>query len=471
MLQLLKYSVLHLKLWAIILLAFICLQEGKAQKPLKFSAPTTTAFPSQVNTYANQLKDKTSISATIIPFEKDGIYNSKSRKIGYTLRLVNKIKFDQFGSITMQITNSAGAVLYKETFPFSVRKKASFEKDYVFATGQFLPGYYVSVMNVSTNTYDDVVTYNFGYEPTKIVSQVAAPSDFVNFWDQAKRELASVNPNYVITPRPDLSSKKVDAYEVEYNSIDKGIIYGWLTVPKEGRTQSVLYKISDYQSELTPELRSNIAVLSINTRGTGSSNQNYNLAYDQLGVLNIRDKNRYVLKGIYMDALRGLDLITKYAGQMKLNTRRIVVSGSGLGASAAAALAALDNRACGIILENPSFIGMRDLINFGDGVPSIGFPASMFKNYYNSQRISKESIIKTLEYFDPVYFAPYINCPILTGFSLHNTNVPAQCVYTFIGQLRVNKKENYECKDCGNSLDKRFYGLKETWLKERFGQP
>lgn len=465
--QLCKYSVLTTKLCVILLLTVLCFEQTKAQKPLKFSntAPTVN------NQVFNVVKDKTSITSSITGFEKDGIYDAKSRKIGYKLHLQNNLKEDQFGTISMQISNNAGVVLYKEDYPFSIRKKGTFERDYVFATGQFSPGFYVSSMTVSSTTYEDVTTYNFGYEPTKVYSKTQAPNDFVNFWDQAKRELSATAPNYLITPRPDLSSKRVDAYEVEYKSIDKATIYGWLTIPKDSRLQAILYKISDYQIELAPELRSNIAVLCINTRGTGSSNQNYNFAYDQLGVYNIKDKNKYVLKGVYMDALRGLDLITTFAGQLKLDTKKIVITGSGLGASATAALAAIDARAKGVIVENPSFIGMRDMINLGEGMTSTGFPTSMFKNYYNTQRASKESVIKTLDYFDPIYFAPYINCPILTGFSLHNTNVPAQCVYNFISQLRVSKKENYECKECGNTLDKKFYGLKEVWLKERFGQP
>jgi cephalosporin-C deacetylase len=465
--QLYKYSILTLKLWATSLLTVLCLQQTLAQKPLKFSS----ASPVIANQVFNVEKDKTSITPTITGFEKDAIYDGKSRRIGHKLRLQNNLKTQQVGTVSMQISNNVGVVLYKEDYPFSLRKKGSFERDYLFSSGQLLPGFYTSSIVVSSNIYEDAVLYNFGYEPSKINTKTQPPNDFVNFWDQAKRELAATAPNYKITPRPDLSNKRVDAYEVEYNSIDKATIYGWLTIPKDKHLQAVLYKISDYQVELAPELRSNIAVLCINTRGTGSSNQNYNFAYDQLGVYNIRDKNKYVLKGVYMDALRGLDLITKFASQMKLDTKKIVITGSGLGASATAAIAAIDSRAKGVILEAPSFIGMKDMINASEGVSNAGFPASMFKNYYNTKRVSKESVIKTLDYFDPVYFAPYINCPILTGFSLHNTNVPAQCVYSFISQLRVSKRENYECKECGNTLDKKFYGLKETWLKERFGQP
>ncbi len=471
MLQLYKYSVLNYKLWATTLLIIICVEGTQAQKPLKFST-TNNATTTPVNTAFNSfIRDKSSISTTIKAFDKDGIYTSKSRNIGYTLKLLNKIKEAQAGDISMQISNSNGVALYKEVYPFTIKKRGIFEKNYSFASGQLQPGFYISNMSIITNKYADTISYSFGYEPTKIVSKIAAPADFVNFWDNAKRELAATKPDFVLTPRPDLSTKKNDAFEVEYKSIDKAVIYGWLTVPKNKRNNPVIYKISDYQGELSPEYRNDVAVLCINTRGTGSSNQNYNFPYDQLGVYNLKDKNKYVLKGIYMDAFRGLDLIFQFANSMKFDTKKVITTGSGLGAGCAAVLGAIDSRLKGVVVESPTFIGMRDEINFAEGITTYSFPASMFINYYNSKRSSKESTIKILEYFDPVYFAPYINCPILTGFSLHNTNVPAQCVYTFIGQLRTAKKDKYECKDCGNSLDKAFYGFKETWIKEKFGQP
>jgi cephalosporin-C deacetylase-like acetyl esterase len=466
-----KYSVLYNKLLVILLPTIVFFYQAKAQKPLKFASQSAVAPTVTANNYYNVTKDKTSIISTIKAFDKDGVYDTKSTNIGYTLKLENKLKEEQFGDIVMQISNNTGTVLYKEVYPFKIKKRGVFEKDYVFAQGQLQPGFYVSSMSISTNRYADTIGYSFGYEPSKIVSKIAAPSDFVNFWDAAKRELAGIPANYTLTPRTDLAKKDFDAYEVEYKSIAKATIYGWLTVPKTSRNKPVLYKISDYMGELAPEFRRDVAVLSLNLRGTGSSTENYNFAYDQLGVYNLKDKNKYIFKGMYMDALRGLDFITQFAGSLKLDTRKVLACGSGFGASAAAVIAAIDSRLSGIILEGPSFIGMRDMINFGEGMTSISFPASMFKNYYTSQKVTKESVIKTLEYFDPIYFAPYISCPVLTGFSLHNTSVPAQCIYSFLAGLRVAKKDKYECKDCGNSLDNGFYGFKETWIKERFGQP
>jgi cephalosporin-C deacetylase len=471
MVQLYKYSILHNKLWAILLLTAILFHQANGQKPLKFAHQTAVTATTTTNNYYGVIKDKSSIFPTLRAFDKDGIYDAKSSNIGYILKLENKVKEEQFGNIEMQISNNTGTILYKEVYPFKIKKRGVFEKEYVFAQGQLQPGFYVSSMSISTNRYANTVSYNFGYEPTKIVSKITAPSDLINFWDAAKRELASTPANFILTPRPDLVKKDFETYEVEFKSIAKAHIYGWLTVPKTTRSKPVLYKISDYMGELAPEYRREVAVLSLNLRGTGSSTENYNFAYDELGIYNLKDKNKYILKGMYLDALRGLDLITQFSGSLKLDTRKILACGNGLGASAAAVIAAIDSRLKGIILEGPSFIGMRDMINFGEGMASVSFPASIFKNYYTNQKISKESVIKTLEYFDPIYFAPYINCPVLTGFSLHNTSIPAQCIYPFLAGLRIAKKDKYECKDCGNSLDNGFYGFKETWIKERFGQP
>ncbi len=467
--KLYQYS-LKCKLCTTILFTVSSMFIVKAQKPLPFSSSYQPKLESTIPE-KNIVKQFKPIESKIRPFSKDGVFDSKSRTIGYKLSLENKEREDQVGEIYMQITDNSGNVLYHETKPFKIRRHSFYEKEYVFAQGQLQPGFYISSMNITTNKFVDSISYSFGYEPSKIVYDANTPSDFISFWEQAKAELAGVAPNYVVTHRTDLNNRYNDVFEIEFKSIDKGVIKGWLTTPKDKKSHPVLLKISDYHSELFAEFRRDVAVLCINTRGTGASNQNYQLTYDQLGVFNIKNKNKYYLKGVYMDALRSIDFIHQFSASMKLNSNRIVAFGNGLGGAVCAALGAMDARLKGVILENPSFIGLRDMINFGEGMANPSFPASMFLNSFKALRITKETAFSTLDYFDPVLFAPYISCPILTGFSLHNTNVPAQSVYAFISRLRVPKNKVYECKECDNNLDKGFYGLKENWLKEKFGQP
>ncbi|MBS4042313.1 MAG: acetylxylan esterase [Chitinophagaceae bacterium] len=445
-------------------MAFLSIQVT-AQKPLRFSEPNNT---NGNNAYVSYSKDKTSIKPRIIAFDKKGIYTRKDKFIGYTLRLENNLRQDQNGEIALKVVNQSGVVLHQDVASFNMRKKGEFEKNYFFDGKQIQPGYYTSTMFISSAQYADTISYTFAFEPNTATALVSnAPSDFVNFWDQAKRELYNTRADIAIRPRPDLFRKHYNTFEVEFQSTDKAIIYGWLTVPANKSPQPVLYIISDYQGELIPEYRKDVAVLSINTRGTGASNQHYNFGYDQLGLYNVSDKNRSYLKGAYLDGLRGLDVIMQAANANFLDTRKIVVQGAGLGAGIAACIGAIDSRVIGIVMEAPSFIGFNNLLNSN----SQGFPAYMFNNYIAQRKSTRENLINNLEYFDPIYFAPYISSRILVGFSSNNSNTPAQNVLQFINQLRVHKKEKYECKNCGNSLNKRFYGFKETWLKERFGQP
>lgn len=434
------------------------------QKPLQFSVNNSTP---QYAVY----QDKSAIKTSIRSVGRGNTYNAGDKHIGYAVRVVNTLKEEQNGTIVTQVANQNGAMLYKDVHPFRLKKKSSYEKDYLFEGSQLSPGYYVSNISVVTNKCADTFVQTFSYDPEKIYIKNNPPKDLVNFWDQAKRELNNTPANFIATPRPDLNNKFCDAYEIQYSSTDKTVIYGWLTVPKKSKKNAILYNVSDYISELKPEYRRDVAVLSINTRGTGSSTTNYNYGYNELGLVNIKDKNRYVLKGVVLDALRGIELINALAGKLGLNNNKVVIGGNGLGGSVAVILAALYPNLKGIFLDSPSFLDFRSTINFNEGLVNTTFPSSMFKAFYYSKKMSKEQVLNTLDYFDAVHFAPYVGCAVLVGWGQKNNNTPPIAVNNFFNQLRVSKKDKYICKDCESTMDKGFYGFKETWLKEKFGQP
>lgn len=418
-------------------------------------------------------KNKTSIIPTVQGFKSDAVYNTKDKRIGFLLKLQNTLKAQQGGNINFQLINNVGSVLYKETVPFMLNKKGSFSKNFEFANGQFLPGYYLANMHIVTNAYEDVASYNFGYEPTKIASKINLPMDFVSFWENAKRDLANVPANFYQQARPDLSNKHTDVYEVQFNSVDKAVIRGWLSVPKSGSKNGVIYKLGDYLNNQAPELRREIAVFALNVRGAGESITNYNIPYDQYATYNLQDKNKYILKGVYLDALRGLEYLIANSAALKIDNKKIIMVGNGLGAAAASAVSVLDPRIKGVVLEGPSFVSYKDMLNFGEAATPVQWPTSLFKSFYSSRRSvsDRSTMLRTLDYFDPVNFAPFISSPVLVGFNQNSNISPAQCVYNFISQLRIDNKEVHTSKDGMNGLEKGFYGLKETWIKEKLKQP
>jgi cephalosporin-C deacetylase len=473
-------KILTVSFFSIIICEQLCSQNNG---PLQFSSNpqvNRTYNSSSASTFNNTTgfvspiaKNKTAIKTEVDGFSSNGVYTTKDRRIGFVLRLQNTLKEQQAGNINFQLINNAGIVLYKEVVPFLLNKKSSFNKTFEFAGGQFQPGYYLANMHIVSNVYEDVAAYNFGFEPTKIVAKTAIPIDFVSFWENAKRELINTSPNFYQQARPDLSNKHSDVYEVQFNSIDRAVIKGWLSVPKSGSKNGVIYKLGDYLNNQAPELRREMAVFSLNVRGAGGSNTNYNLPYDQYGTFNLQDKNKYILKGIYLDALRGLEYLFSNSGALKIDTRKIVVVGNGLGAAAATAVAVLDPRIKGVVLEGPSFVSFKEMLNFGEAATPTQWPASMYKSFYASRKmgVDRSAMLRTLDYFDPVNFAPFISCPVLVGFNQNSTISPAQCVYNLISQLRVSNKDIHVSKEGLNTLEKGFYGLKETWLKERLRQP
>ena len=465
--KLLPYSSINIKWCTIVCYTVLLCSNVIAQKPLQFLNTTTVPQANGLVIY----KDKTSIKRSVRGLGKDNIYESRDKHIGYSVRLENTLKEEQSGSIVTQIANQTGVALYKDIHPFKIKKSGVYEKDFLFESSQLQPGYYVSNISVITERYADTVVYNFGYEPEKIYIKNNPPADLVNYWDQARRELAASPANFSITPRPDLGNKFSDAYEVQFSSTEKAVIFGWLTIPKNNRKNPILYNISDYMSELKPEYRRDVAVLSINTRGTGPSTTNFNYGYYDLGLLNIKDKNKFVFKGIYLDALRGIELINTFASKLGIDNSKVVVGGCGLGASISVIVSSFYPNLKGIILDSPAFIDMRTMINFNEGVANTTFPSLMFKNYYSTKKNTKDALLNTLDYFDPVHFAPYVSCPIIVGWGSKNISSPAIGVYNFFNQLRVSKKDKYVCKNCEANMDKGFYGFKEAWLREKFGQP
>ena len=72
-----------------------------------------------------------------------------------------------------------------------------------------------------------------GYEPRAIKPTTAMPSDFREFWERAKSENAEVPMDACLRLLPDRCTSKVDVYELNVQSFQRGSrMYGILCVPK-----------------------------------------------------------------------------------------------------------------------------------------------------------------------------------------------------------------------------------------------
>lgn len=406
------------------------------------------------------------ISYDIRPFKKESIFRNDD-KVGYDVRLKNNTGEKIRGSMRVEVRNYKGEQTFNQELGFTIDAKRGFATDLKLENDRTVPGFYQLSIIVSANKYVDTLHFGYGVDPEKIYSNVNRPADFDQFWDDARRDLINIDPKFRVTRRGDQSTREVDVFMVEFQSIDMQIIRGWLSVPKERGRFKVLYELPGYLEEMRPDsLRKDMAVFRLNVRGHGNSRDNTNADYNTFNVIGLNDKNRYIYRGVYMDALRGLDFIYRHE-HLKLDTKKVVVKGEGQGAVLAAVVASMDSRPQGCILERPVYVDMRTLFMMAETQKVQPWPVRNFQSYIANprNRLNKEGLFRVWDYFDPVNFAPNIRCRVLFGHNLKNTVCPPQAAIALYNQIRIDNREIFMSPDA-EGMNYIYYSLQNYWIKK-----
>lgn len=406
------------------------------------------------------------ITYDIRPFKKESIFRNDD-KVGYDVRLKNNTGEKIRGSMRVEVRNYKGEQTFNQEMGFTIDAKRGFATDLKLENDRTVPGFYQLSIIVSANRYTDTLYFGYGVDPEKIYSNVNRPADFDQFWDDARRDLINIDPKFRVTRRGDQSTREVDVFMVEFQSIDMQTIRGWLSVPKERGRFKVLYELPGYLEEMRPDsLRKDMAVFRLNVRGHGNSRDNTNADYNTFNVIGLNDKNRYIYRGVYMDALRGLDFIYRHE-HLKLDTRKVVVKGEGQGAVLAAVVASMDSRPQGCILERPVYVDMRTLFMMAETQKVQPWPVRNFQSYLANprNRLNKEGLFRVWDYFDPVNFAPNIRCRVLFGHNLKNTVCPPQAAIALYNQIRIDNREIFMSPDA-EGMNYIYYSLQNYWIKK-----
>jgi len=417
---------------------------------------------------ATAQNSNSNIEYKIKPYRRNGVYNANDGHIGFFIRLKNKVNDSQRGTILVEVKNSFGQSIHNENISLYMNAYGSFYKELDFDKSKLQPGFYNANLIISTNRSADTITNVFGVEPEKIFPTVNRPYDFTNFWDDAKRELAAVNPAFRIVRRGDMATNNADVYLIEFQSIGNITIRGWLSVPKGRGKYPIIYQVSGYMANLYPDTRSDVAVFSLNLRGNGNSDNTQKLDYNSYLLHELNNKTKYIYRAAYMDALRGLEFLHRSGNDLKLDVGKIILSGEGQGGCVAAAIAGMDNKIKGLIVERPLFMDMRSQFNIGEGQPYTPWPVYAFKDFIYNRKMNRDAFFSTWDYFDPQSFAVDIHCSTLVAVALKSTYSPVQCAYNFYNQINAPKREMYINAESDNSMEQGYYMFQNQWLKEVF---
>ncbi len=400
------------------------------------------------------------ISAVITPHNSDGIFNSTA---SYTFEVKNGSGTPQTGKVSYLVTTEAGKKVKTDSVHVKIGAKSS--ESYNFDIPVAKPGFYKVNFMVNVSDYDDTTRKAFGIKPEEIRSQYAKPADFEAFWQNTRKELDNVPPEFKMTELVDSNKKNHKVFLIEMKSLGGLTVRGYLTEPvvkSKNKKFVVLLGLPGYQVALGPMMGSDpeIAMFTLNIRGSGNSKDAIDVRRDSYILLNIEDKNKYVMRGAIMDCIRAVDFIYS---RPELRHENIIVAGGSLGGYLTVALASLDKRINFCSAANPILSDVRNLEH------EVDWPIDDIHKYVNTRPgLTMDKVYSSLDYFDAKNFATDLKCPTLVGLGMVDHIAPPNHVYVLYNNITQAQKHMIIFRDLGHEIGKKYNIYEGRWMRDQF---
>jgi cephalosporin-C deacetylase len=399
------------------------------------------------------------VTTVLTPHNRDGIFSSTA---SYTFAVTNTYKNTEVGKVSYLVTTETGKKIKADSARVKIGGNSTGRYD--FDIPGLKSGFYKINFMINVSDYDDTTRKAFGIRPEQISSQYSKPADFESFWHNAMLDLAKVKPQFKVTEMPDSSKDGRRVFLVEMKSLDNLTIRGFLTEPatkNKNKKFAVLLGLPGYQVTLGPMFGTDpdIAIFTINTRGQGYSRDVINVRRESYIVLNLEDKNRYVLKGAVMDCVRAVDFIFS---RPELRHDNIIAAGGSLGGFLAVATSSIDKRVSFCSAANPILSDIRNLVH------EVDWPFIDIRRYINTRPgLTMDKVLDNLDYFDGKNFASTLNCPTLVGMGLVDNIAPPNNVYALYNNIR-SQKHIIIFRDLAHEIGPRFNVYEGRWMRDTF---
>jgi cephalosporin-C deacetylase len=409
--------------------------------------------------YAQDGEKDGAVNTVVTTHSTDGIFNSTA---SYTFDVKNTYKTQQVGKVKYIVTTEAGKKVKSDSIRVKIGKEGS--GSYNFDIPGLRSGFYKINFIINVTDYDDTTRKAFGIRPEEIRSPYSKPADFETFWNNARQELDKVNPEFKVTEMPDSSKDDRRVFLVEMKSLGGLTVRGWLTEPinkNKNKKFVVLLGLPGYQVALKPMFGTDpdIAIFTLNIRGSGNSRDVINVRRDSYIVLNIEDKNKYVMRGAIMDCIRAVDFIYS---RPELRHDNIIAAGGSLGGYLAVATSSLDKRINFCSAANPILSDVRNLVD------EVDWPFIDIRKYVNTRPgLTFDKMLNNLDYFDSKNFASNLQCPTLVGLGLVDPIAPPNNVYTLYNNIK-SQKHIIIFRDLGHEIGIKYEVYEGRWMRDAF---
>lgn len=307
-----------------------------------------------------------------------------------------------------------------------------------------------------------------GFDPLAIQPTVENPTDFKQFWDQAKTELSKIPLDAKMTLLPDRCTENVNVYHVNLQNFRLGSrLYGILCIPKKEGKYPALLKVPGagvrpYAGDVAMAEKG-IITFEIGIHGipvtmdpsvyidlgNGALNQYYNY--------NLDNRDRYYYKRVYVGCVRANDFLVSLP---QYDGTNLAVTGGSQGGALSIITAALDERVKYLAAFYPALSDVTGYLNGRAG----GWPHMFDKNNlpFNNLKEKKE----TIKYYDVVNFARHVKVPGLYSWGFNDETCPPTSMYASYNVISA-PKELYLALETGHWIYPEQREKFNSWLLEQ----
>ena len=333
-----------------------------------------------------------------------------------------------------------------------------------------IPGFLrcVVIAEVDGKRYRGLSTVAF--DPELIKPAGTVPSDFMQFWDKAKADLAKIPMDARMTLMPERSTENVNVYHINLQNFRAGArLYGILCVPKkEGKYPALLRVpgagIRPYNGDIATAEKG-VITLEIGIHGIPVNmdlSQYANLAGGALfgyQTFNLDDPERFYYKRVYMGCVRANDFLTSLPQFDGVN---LGVTGGSQGGALSIVTAGLDPR---VKFLGAYYPALSDLTGYMLGRAG-GWPHMFNKD--NVDAISTKDKIRTTGYYDVVNFARLVKVPGMYSWGFNDETCPPTSMYAAYNVITAPKSLKLYLETGHWQFPEQREGM-EGWLQEKLG--
>ncbi|MBO6074115.1 MAG: acetylxylan esterase [Paludibacteraceae bacterium] len=341
------------------------------------------------------------------------------------------------------------------------------------------PGFYRAVCFVKGK---NVRMFNFGVDPFDIVSAPDMQSDYTEYWQTAKDQLAAVDMNAELSEIEDKSSSARKVYLVEMYSVPDGLegepvkIRGYYCEPTDGEKHPVLIHYYGYDTqgskakcECPSGGNSKYAEFYLSHRGQylnnrPASTKNPGIDEDCINIYGdwfayqFGNKDSYYYRGAFMDAVQAVRFM---ATRETSDMTKLFAEGSSQGGALCYAAAGLSDIPFTAITPNVAFLG-----DFPDYFKIVDWPGSTAKTAAKKAGMSTDEMYAFLSYYDTKNLATRISCAVLGTSGLMDGTCPPHTNIAPYNLINNPQSEYHFYPNMTHDYPKNWFSMIEEFRKK-----